>query len=1574
MTRGRRYALWLGGGLLALMAVVLITAVIVVQTDWFRQFVRNKIIAVTEESTGGKVDIARFDFDWTHLRATITGFVLHGTEKPNEAPLFQAKTLTVELKILATFKQQVDLRALLVDVPQANVIVYPDGSTNVPAPKVKKPSDKSALETVVDLAVRRFELNNGSFTFAETKTPLNARGENLRAQLSYNLLKQAYEGQVALDPLLFGYQNNPPLKIHAELPLILEKDRITLKNAKITTPQSQVLIAAVLEDMRSPRTSGSLTVRLNVQEFATLAGLKVAQSPAFLEGHVELKMDKDRIDIPQGHFDLGQSKIDGSGTLKDPAGHATFALDALLAGGELGRLFRLQQIPEGNIRLATNATTTGNFDNVSLNPLKVEALGGKLDGRATLAALRNFVLEGNLSGFDTRALAKLAGKPLPYSGVVAGPVHVAADFKKPGTTGYDADVKLAIAPGRGGIPVSGRVFATYRGEADSIALRNSFIALPNTRVDLAGTLGSRINVKVASHDLRDLQPIADIPVTFDGGSMTLDAAVTGTLNEPRITGHLAATRFAVEGRAFDSLAADINATSAGASVRNAILQRGTMRADAAVDIGLRKWTAPPAAPLSATLTMRNADLADLLALAGQADIQASGSLSADAKIGGTIGNPQGSATLTARNGKLYDQPYDQVQAQVNLSDQLVTIPSATLTDGLSRIDLTASFQHPRDGFKTGRLQAHVKSNQVDLARFQHFIPQTPGLAGTANTNLDVTAELKDDKGKSEVDVTSVNGDFAIRGLQSDGQAYGDLTATVNTSGRTVAYRVDSNLAGSTVRVNGQTQLAPDYPTTADAAISNLPIERILALAGRKDIPVRGILSGKGNISGTLNAPTGSADLTLAKAVVYDEPLDRAHARINLTPLSIDLTEAELAQGQSRIAMNATYTHPAGDYMTGNIRFAVRDAAAQLADLKVVQKIRPGLAGAVKLVADGVADVKKGKEGAEVQLSKLNANLDASSLVVNRANLGEAHLVAQTSGDRLNFTLNSNVAQSKIEGSGSAELRDGYPVNAKLSFSNVTYAGLRPLLGMTSGPAPDFNALTEGQLTVQGPLTKLDELKGRLEITKLEASAAGRAATNNSPITIRNDGPIVVALDRAVMRIERAHITGPQTDINLSGTAPLQGATAMNLNVAANTNLGLLQQMSRDIYSAGTVNIQAQVRGTLSQPLINGRAELKNASFNMIDLPNGLSNANGVILFNGTSATIQTLTAESGGGKVNAGGFVGFGDGTLTYGLKLNANDVRVRYPEGASINAAANLSLTGTMEKSVLGGTVTLQQVGFSPRNDFGSMLSKTAAPVQAPSAPSGPLAGMRLDIHIRTAPTVSFQTALATKLQADADLRVRGTAASPGMTGRVNISEGELIFFGTKYTVNQGTVSFYSPYAIQPVLNIDLETVAKGVDVVLNISGPIDDMKLTYHSDPPLQFQELVSLLASGKTPTSDPTLLAQQGSAPAQSFQQMGESALVSQAIANPLSSRLQRVFGVNQLKIDPTFTSGSELPQARLTLQQQITNNVTFTYITNLTQANSQIVRVEWALNEQWSAIATREENGRFGVDVFYKKKFR
>jgi translocation and assembly module TamB len=72
------------------------------------------------------------------------------------------------------------------------------------------------------------------------------------------------------------------------------------------------------------------------------------------------------------------------------------------------------------------------------------------------------------------------------------------------------------------------------------------------------------------------------------------------------------------------------------------------------------------------------------------------------------------------------------------------------------------------------------------------------------------------------------------------------------------------------------------------------------------------------------------------------------------------------------------------------------------------------------------------------------------------------------------------------------------------------------------------------------------------------------------------------------------------------------------------------------------------------------------------------------------------------------------------------------------------------------------------------------------------------------------------------------------------------------------------------------LQTCARGIDITISVSGPISKLNVNYRSDPPLQFSDIVALLATGRAPSTDPAVQARQTGA-AQSRQQAGASALV-------------------------------------------------------------------------------------------------
>jgi translocation and assembly module TamB len=383
-------------------------------------------------------------------------------------------------------------------------------------------------------------------------------------------------------------------------------------------------------------------------------------------------------------------------------------------------------------------------------------------------------------------------------------------------------------------------------------------------------------------------------------------------------------------------------------------------------------------------------------------------------------------------------------------------------------------------------------------------------------------------------------------------------------------------------------------------------------------------------------------------------------------------------------------------------------------------------------------------------------------------------------------------------------------------------------------------------------------------------------------------------------------------------------------------------------------------------------ELKGASLYLKDFPNGVDNANGVVVFDRNRATIENLTASTGGGSISFGGFVGFGQ-VLVYRLQADAQQVRVRWPQDLSNTFSAKLALNGTSSASTLSGTLTLNRTAINPRADLGQLVAIAGNSSPLNEDENSYLRGLQFNVRIESSPTFEFSTALTQDLQAAVDLRLRGTPAQPILLGTIGVNEGEIQVFGNKYTVDRGEIRFLNPVKIEPTLDVQLETKARAIAVTVSFTGTPQKMNVSYSSDPPLQQSEIIALLAMGRDPNALGGLASAQ-TTDSSSGVAMAGGGLLSQAISDQLSNRFQRFFGSSKVKIDPTMTGVDSLPQARLTLEQNVSKDITFTYITDLNRTQEQIVRLEWNFDKNWSAIAVRDANGLFGIDIQYKKRFK
>ncbi len=310
-------------------------------------------------------------------------------------------------------------------------------------------------------------------------------------------------------------------------------------------------------------------------------------------------------------------------------------------------------------------------------------------------------------------------------------MNAEGNFKSPFLRQLTAHAQLSIAPGPRGIPVAGRLSAAYTGASDALTIQHSLLTLPHSRLTIDGAPGKQLNVALTTTNLDDLlaaMPGSSRPqVALNGGQASFTGGVSGPLTSPRIAGHFTASRLTIAGRQFDSLVADASISKSNAAVQTGSLSRAAMQAHFSGSLGLRDWRTVPSAPLSVIAAIQNGDLADLLALAGQPSAGYSGQLNANLNINGALDNPRGTGTLTVDAGAIEGQPFDRAQAQVNFTDQLVTVPGASIQAGAARVNFTAEFQHPRDSFATGQLRANVQSTQVDLAQLTALQSSGPAL-------------------------------------------------------------------------------------------------------------------------------------------------------------------------------------------------------------------------------------------------------------------------------------------------------------------------------------------------------------------------------------------------------------------------------------------------------------------------------------------------------------------------------------------------------------------------------------------------------------------------------------------------------------------------------------------------------------------------------------------------------------------------------------------------------------------------------------------------------------------------------
>ena len=711
-------------------------------------------------------------------------------------------------------------------------------------------------------------------------------------------------------------------------------------------------------------------------------------------------------------------------------------------------------------------------------------------------------------------------------------------------------------------------------------------------------------------------------------------------------------------------------------------------------------------------------------------------------------------------------------------------------------------------------------------------------------------------------------------------------------------------------------------------------------------PARGLLTGEFRGGGTRKEPHFGGLFDVVEGAAYGWRVERARGQFTVASDIVRVVHAEVRMPAGRITGNFLHRRDSGE-----VEFDATGAGLAVERLERVQMERLPLGGELSFQVRGSGPAAAPVSEGWLRLLNLRTGKDV---------LGRLDGRLRSDGRRMRIELESQMSDGKISGGLDLTLGGGYPIAGNLEIAGVDLdAVLETVLRMGSLTG---HSRVDGKFRISGEAARPESLAIEADISKL--------AVNYRFLQLENEGPLRVAYRNEEIRVENAHIRGPVTDVRISGFARTARDQQLGLQLAGKVNLQLLGGIWPELEARGAAEVSTAIEGTLTAPRVTGRIRVENAAANYGEFPAGLSEVSGEFVFDRSRLLFENVRATAGGGELLLTGTMSYGAGPLRYDISGQATRVRLRYPEGMGWLAGGRLQFAGTTQAAMLSGKITVERVLLAPGFDFTSMLGGSGGEVRAPAATSPFVRNLQFDIEAASSPDARLEWSGA-RFESEASLRVRGTWEHPIILGHIHLLGGEMNFRGNRYRLTRGDVHFANPLRPDPLLNLEATTTVRQYDITLNLAGQSSKLNLAYRSDPPLPSGDILALLALGRTGEESEL----RTPLPGQSTE-LGANTLLSEAISSQLGGRIERLFGVSRFKVDP-FLAGTGTEQnasARITIEQQVTRDLVVTYVTNVTSTQYQVIQFEYTVSRDLSLVALRDQNGTFGVDFKWKKRFR
>lgn len=847
----------------------------------------------------------------------------------------------------------------------------------------------------------------------------------------------------------------------------------------------------------------------------------------------------------------------------EPSGRYRATADMSIGGGVVGSI---------SLGAAT-AKVDINNDRALLNDLTANVMNGGVSGTIAVAFNSRELsrIDANFTDLDLSKLAAMqSGRVIPLEGKTTGNAHLTFQGTDYRTTSGTLKLSVTANAGteeRGLVPINGDIeLAAERGlfnftQARLYTEKSELTA--TGRFDLRNN-DSDLNLALNSGDASEIKRIVEVTgVSPDlerqmasmqvelAGNLNFKGNVTGNLYDPTFNGNASVDSVLLRQRVLGRVSTDIAVSPAGVELANGkLVQPDGGRADFAINMpygGVNNTT------VSATLTGINAG--SLLAampidLPGRLrDLD--GKTSGTVKITGLPNDAQGNIDITAANGTIASQNFDELKASAVFRGSRIDLETGTIRLGAGTLTAKGFYDRVSTEFNFDLTGKSIPAPVV-LA----FLPENRDIPAI-NGVVDLTAKAVGRADRPEGFDVSFNG---VSHQTTMGEtALGEVTFNGTTVNQRLSAELVANLGGRAQKITADVRFnEPNLPFTVNTAFDESPLAPFLTFVPQlKNLPVTGTGTGQVMIAGSLrtkddagayvfspNGVSGTARFSQLALNIQDTPLAAVEpVSIHFNTREIVFDDAKFAGGGSNMVI------------TGS-KALVEDADN---NLEINGRVNLNLLNlaVTDVFFAGLADV-----GIRLNGPNKTARLSGTATTEN------ATIATFIGSDRLTF---DRVKTRVIFTSDQAEIEEA---KGLLGGGQFTASGGVLLSGLT---VRSFRFSVDGNnVTVPLPKDFLSTGDAHLEI-----SAVRQDPNDNLQITI--GGRVFARRSLYTKDIELANVVGGRRDTSLSSGSSSLTAVRYDL-VIEGRNALVVRNNIADL----TASISLALTGDADNPRISGR--------------------------------------------------------------------------------------------------------------------------------------------------------------------------------------------------------------------------------------------------------------------------------------------------------------------------------------------------------------------------------------------------